>query len=271
MNLVKPAALCVLLLFLAVLPARTAVADIELSSVEWTTTGGLVEFHLVFYNPDPVNSSPPASGELWSQEFGAFLPDEGLICPFDIPEIPPESFFDVYCDIPLDELPPSAQEQHPWNPPEAPGVLAAAQNPCLDDNHWDGNVDISWSGPGGAGQVNYHLGTLNLCAGMGTSYIHVVTNCGNPASWVFTGVCSGFTAVLLNEDMTPAPNPVPLAWSGWMGVSASAGTAVGTICNFSLDFTCNNVTTPIHMVSEVCDCSTPVEPSTWGQIKSRYH
>jgi hypothetical protein len=45
------------------------------------------------------------SGEIHSQEYGALLPHYDLIATFDTPPIPPESFFDVYFEIPMSELP----------------------------------------------------------------------------------------------------------------------------------------------------------------------
>lgn len=245
------------------LAATTTRAELQVTAVDWETQGALVVFHVQFYNPDPAPTSPGGGG-IYSQEYGAFLPDAGTIGVFDIPPIEPESFFDVFLDIPYDALPPSAGEILPWLQP-------MKQFGCGADNHWDGNVDIIWSLPGAPGQVNAHYGTLQVCPGYGNSYIHVVTACPGWANWWFAGVCQGWTVTLVNEDFTPAPNPVAPGWSGHICVSADATVPFGAQCCFSLNFNCGGVVTPVNLCAVACDCGAVAdEPTSWGAIKSMY-
>jgi len=273
MRVANPCAAAVFAALVLMLAAAPCLADVELALVEWSTDAetDVTQFHLQFYNPDPQSPSLEVSGVVYAQEFGVFLPDLNIIEEYDIPPIPPDSFFDVFFDVPNDQLPPSAGEILPGMGPLAPGVHGVAvQAPCPPDVHWDGNVDIIWNGPGGTGQVMAHLGTLYVGPGVGISYIHVVTGCTMPATWTITGVCAGFTAFLVNEDFTPAPNPVPPGWSGHLGVTAAASTPVGTQCCFNLNFTCGTAPATIRLCVDVCDWSTAVEPVTWGHIKSLY-
>ena len=153
------------------LAATPAVADLVLAqdNVTWSTTNSIVTFQMRFFNPDQTLSIP-TFGELHSQPYGAFVDNFGLIGTFEIPPIMPESFFDVFFEVPLSQLPPTAAEHLPFQ-------KSAADLNCPPDWHWDGNVDVLWGGPGGGGMVNAHHGTLQLCAGQGGSRIHVVTNC----------------------------------------------------------------------------------------------
>lgn len=250
-----------LVLALAAVPAA---ADLVLNQedVSWTTETGIVTFHLRFYNPDPTTSALE-TGEMFAQPYGAFVPDLAPIGTFDIPPIEPESFFDVFFAIPLDQLPPSATEILPWTPDK--------DVPCPPDWHWDGNVDVIWTGPFGGGMVQAHYGTLQVCPGQGGSYIHVVTNCPGWAAWAVVGLCAGFNATLVNEDLTPAPNPVPPGWTGFIAVTAAAGTPIGAQCCFTVNFTCGQVTIPVNLCVTTCDCGpigTQREP--WGSIKALY-
>lgn len=251
---------------LALLPPLTAAAEgqLEVSEVGWETQGNLVSFHVQFHNAG-TTPTEPAAGEIRPQEYGAFVPVIGTIGSFDVPPIEPESFFDVFFTVPLASLPPSAVKTTPWD--------KSAAAVCGPDDHWDGNVDIIWAfGGGGGGHVNAHFGHLLVCPGFGNSFIHVVTGCPGWIAWAFQGVCAGWTVSLLNEDRTPAPQPLPPGWTGWIGVSVNASVPVGTICCFALNLTCNNVTVPVRLCAEACDCSpVPVEPTTWGAVKSLYN
>src|SRR5439155_22446705 len=119
---------------------------------------------------DPGNASAPVSGDMSSQMFGVFQPNFGPIGHFDLPPIAPNSFFDVFFDIPLNQLPPEPAT-------ELPGGGPVPNSPCPPPDQWHGNVDITWDGAGGTGHVNKHYGGLLVCPGAGPSYIHVVTNC----------------------------------------------------------------------------------------------
>jgi hypothetical protein len=259
----KQAIMLFFCLLLALGLSSPVVADIVLNpeDISWTTEAGIVTFQLHFTNPDQAPTLD-ASGELFSQEYGAFLPDLGTIGTFDIPPIPPESFFDVFMEIPLDQLPPSASEILPW---------VKSQEHCPPDYHWDGNVDVIWAGPGGQGQVQGHYGTLQACPGYGASCIHVVTACAGNATWAIVGGCAGFTVSLLNEDMTPAPNPVPPGWSGHICVTADASVPLGTTCCIAVNFTCGGVTIPVNLCVDACDCGPiSTDPTTWGYLKTLY-
>lgn len=258
----KKAIPVLLVLALAAMPAA---ADLVLNQedIAWTTESGIVTFHLRFYNPDPTVSMLE-TGEMFAQDFGAFVPDLSPIGTFDIPPIEPESFFDVFFEIPLSQLPPSAHEVLPWQPGK--DLL-----PCPPDWHWDGNVDVIWTGPGGGGMTQAHYGTLQVCPGQGGSYIHVVTNCAGWAAWAVVGLCAGFNATLVNEDLSPAPNPVPPMWSGFIAVTAAAWVPVNTQCCFAVNFTCGGVTIPVNLCVVTCDCGPVLnEVESWGSIKALY-
>ena len=234
--------------FAAALCSSPAAAAVRLlsSNVDWTTNGDLVHFQLHFDNPDPTPTLP-VTGVLNTQAFGAFAPISGSPHAFDVPPIPPNSFFDVFVDIPLAQL--------PQNPPNiVPG--GAAGGPCPPGNHWDGNVDITWSGAGGQGEVVRHKGEIRVCPGAGCSLIHVVTNCANVTSWTIAGLCPGFHATLVNADtVTAAPNPLPPGWVGWVCVTADAGTPVPTTCCFVIQFGCSGRTALVELCAITCNCN----------------
>jgi hypothetical protein len=249
--------------------ALPAVQNPSLQSVDWMTIqspAGLpeVHFHLHWVNPDAANPSAPVSGSAMSQPFGVFMGDAGLIGNFDVPPIAVGSFFDVFFDVPLQNLPPSAQKIVPGGPP--PG------SPCPPDDHWDGNVDVTFGGPVGQGQSTWHQGKVLVCPGGGKSLIHVVTGCtfatGSP--WTMSPLCTGFSATLLEEDkVTPAPNPLPPGWHGYLAISAAPGTIPGTVCCFTVQFSCGGVASLIYVCATACDCNghTPtLEGFDWNPV-----
>jgi hypothetical protein len=75
-------------------------------------------------NTDPARTTDPISMEMRSQEFGAFLPDLGLIGQAAVPPIQPQGFFDVFFDVDLASLPPQPPEELPGGGPPA------GNNPC---------------------------------------------------------------------------------------------------------------------------------------------
>ena len=233
---------------------HTAPAPVP-SPVTWTTLAGTstVQFHQTWSNPNDVVSAP-VSGQMSSQEFGVFLPNSGPIGHFDVPAMQAHSFFDVFLDMPLTALPP--------NPPTQGGPGTGA--PCPPNTHWNGNVDVVWNGPAGGGQANYHIGDITVCPGGGASLIHIKSLvCADPAGmpWAITGLCPGFSATLQNEDHSPAPNPVPLGWTGWISVTAAAGTPVPDTCCFKVKFLCDGVPGVIDLCAITCQCGpTPVNP-----------
>jgi hypothetical protein len=252
-------------LLLVVMLATPVVADVvvEQEDITWTTDAGIVTFQIRFHNYEQTTSGE-VSCALFAQDFGAFLPNQNEIGTYDIPPIPPDSFFDVFMDIPFDQLPPPPEEHHPWD-------TVKFQPYCPQDDHWDGNVDLIWNGPGGAGQINGHLGTLLVCPGYGASEIHVVTSCMGNITYTVAGVCAGFTVQLVNEDYTAAPSPLAAGWSGYIRVWADATVPIGTVCCFTINFTCGGVTIPLTLCVTACDCG-PIsnEVLDWGRVKSLY-
>ena len=226
------------------LPALAAAVPPEVSTVEWTTMGTLVRFHLQFVNngTEPTETS---SGVLSSQEFGAFMPLYGTIGSFDVP---------------LSSLPPSAQKFSEW-------AKDANVVECGADDHWDGNVDLFFAGM----HINVHNAHMYVCPGHGNSLIHLMTACNGWMPWVIGNVCAGFHVAVQNMDRSAAPNPVPPGWQGFIVGWADATVPLGTICCFQVTFTCNGVNQAVWCCLEACDCSAvPIEQSTWGTIKSLY-
>jgi hypothetical protein len=115
-------------------------------------------------------------------------------------------------------------------------------------------VDINWNDPAGMGQVNRHFTGLLVRPGSGSSHVHTLIFCNDPAgaTWTIAGLCPGWSAALLNEDFTPAPNPVPPGWTGWISVAAAAGVAAGETCCFTVTFDCDGVPGVIEVCSEAC-------------------
>ena len=242
------------LLFCA--PLASAMTGPTLGSVDWHSIGEVVRFRLHWTNPDPGALTVPVDGSMKSQEFGVFLPDFGPIGQFHVPPIAPNSFFDVFFDVPLAALPPEPLEQGPGNGPSPLGTAAVQRVPCVPDTIWDGNVDIVWTGPGVSGQVLRHYGDLIVCPGGGPSYIHVKsTTCAVAAPWSVSGLCPGFSATLVNEDLSPAPNPIPPGWTGFISMTAAPGMPVGTTCCPILHFDCAGSPAEIELCATACDCS----------------
>ena len=238
--------------------ALPAVQNPSLQSVDWMnvqSSSGVpaVQFHLHWVNP-PGNSNPTGaiSGSVMSQMFGVFEPDIGPIGNFNVPAIQVGSFFDVFFEIPLDNLPPAPQQVLPGGGP-------TPNSPCSPQDHWDGNVDVNFSGPAGGGSSTWHNGKIMVCPGAGSSFIHVVTGCGLAAgtSWVMSALCPGFNATLVEEDrVTPAPNPLPPGWHGFISTSATAAVVPGTVCCFTIQFVCGSTPSLIYMCATACNWST---------------
>jgi hypothetical protein len=246
--------------------AAPAIAEVSPEVIDWEVLpGSMVRFHIGWHNLDPSSSSLEFSGQMFSQEFGAFLPHYGQIGTFTVPSIAPDSFFDVFLEVPLSSLPPS-----PGGSPGGGLDLADAEEGPCPPLVWSGNVDIIWVGPGGAGQVNKHYGVVGVCPGGPASCIHVITGCAGPLTWAIVNPCPGFTVILLNENQTPAPPVLPAGWTGWVCISASAAVQIGTQCCITLNLTCGGVTTPVRICAFACQCPTPAIPTTWGQMKGIY-
>jgi hypothetical protein len=222
-------------------------------TVDWSTLAGTgnVRFHVRWLNPSMTQPTSPATGHMGSQKFGAFLPELGTIGDFTIPSISPASFFDVFLDVALTALPPTAPKVLSGGGPSPTG------GPCPPDDDWDGNVDVTWNGPAGAGTVNRHYGTILLNSDGGHGWIHVISGCASTlgATWALGPVCNGFTAVLMNEDNTPAPNPLPPGWTGFL-VLGAAGTPAGTTCCVSLTLHCAGSSATIQVCATTCNWGT---------------
>ena len=116
--------------------------------------------------------------------------------------------------------------------------------------------------------MNRHFTGLLVNPGNGTSHVHTLIFCNDPAgaSWSIAGLCPGWSATLLNEDFTPAPNPVPPGWTGWISVGAAAGTPPGSSCCFTVTFVCDGQAGVIDVCAEACDwgSTTGVVPNPQG-------
>jgi hypothetical protein len=245
--------------------AIATAVDVSPPEISWQMVGtDVVRFQLHFHNANPVEPTLGVQGAMHSQEFGAFLPDYGLIGTFVIPPMEPESFFDVFFDVPLSALPPSQGGGGGGG-----GLRAALLDPCPPPI-WVGNVDVNWFGPGGVGQVNKHYGDIGVCAGGPPSCLHVITMCPGNLTWAFVMNCPGWTVTLLNEDYSPAPALLPPNWTGWVCVSANASVLMGSQCCFNLNLVCAGVTATIDVCAFACGCPVKVEQGTWGRIKSMY-
>ncbi len=230
----------------------------RIRKTDWSLQGSNVLFHMQWENPSASGPSEPVSGDMHSQPFGAFVPNSGTIGHFDVPPIPPSSFFDVFLEVPLSSLPPEPQTVLPGGGP-GPG------SPCPQDTSWSGNVDIMWGGQGGAGQTNYHFTELLVRPGA-TSHVHALIFCNSAAgaAWNITGLCPGYTATLLNENFTPAPNPVPANWTGWISVGAAPNVPAGSSCCFSVHFVCDGEPATIDVCAEACvwtNTDVPANPT----------
>jgi hypothetical protein len=235
-------------------------------TIDWQTLpdGGTVRFHVRWTNPDAQDSGP-ITGEMFSQDFGVFRPDFGSIGLFTVPALAPNSFFDVFTDVSLAQLPPSALKVGgPLNGPSSGAADGLTTGPCPPIIHWDGNVDLHWVGAAGAGQVNKHIGVMTVCPGSGASLIHVAQlECDSTSSlpWSVAGLCPGYHATLVNEDkVTLAPNPVPPLWTGYIKVWADAAVPVPDSCCFQVVFTCHGLPGVIDLCVHTCQC----DPASGG-------
>ena len=218
-------------------------------TIDWQTTsdGGSVRFHVRWTNPD-TQPSGPIDAQMFSQDFGVFRPDFGTIGQFTVPAIQSNSFFDVFLTVPLAQLPASATKTGGPTP----------NSPCPPIVHWDGNVDLHWTGAAGGGTVNKHIAQMLVCPGSGASLIHVgQLECDSTSAlpWTITGLCPGYHATLVQPDMvTPAPNPVPAGWTGFIKVTADAVVPVPDSCCFQVTFACHGVPGVIDLCVYTCQC-----------------
>ncbi len=234
--------------------------------IDWDTIGNQVRFHLRFRNSDPDSPSEQSFFDVYTQHaYGAHLPDGPPVLSGAVPPMAPNSFFDVFFDISLDQLPPPPAKRTGSTP--KPGPESAAP-PCAPGTIWGGNIDVVWSGPGGSGMVGKHLAGLLVTPGGAVQYIHLITGCAMPIGWSFGAGCSGFTFALVNEDFTPAPAMLPPGWTGWICASAAASVVAGTPCCFSLSMTCGFVPARIDLCATACDQATAPLRRSWSEIKA---
>jgi hypothetical protein len=237
--------------------------------IDWTTSGGLVHFHLRFRNTDLDNPSMESFFDVFVQPaYGAHLQDGPPLFHGIVQPMPAGSFFDVFFDIPLPQLPPSAPTMTGSAQKEGPASAAAPCEP--GGSSWAGNIDVTWGGPGGSGMVGKHLGTLLITPGGATRYIHLLTGCVGPISWSLGPSCSGFSVGLVNEDFTPAPALLPPTWTGWICVSAAASVVPGTPCCTYVDMTCGFVPAHVDFCATACTLPTAARRRTWSEVKLIY-
>lgn len=264
-----------LALLLAAPASLQASSHSDLVGVGWRTLpdagAPLVQFHLRFYNPFDY-PSPPNTFDVFAQpSYGAFLPMGPSIHRGQTPEIPAQSFFDVFFEVPLSALPPPPPTAYNGGAGEKLGTTSVPGEPCPPDDHWDGNIDVIWGNPGGTGQANFHVGTLQVCPGGGKSYIHLLTGCPGGIAWSIPALCPGWNATLVNEDYSPAPAILPPGWTGWICVSADAGVPVGSFCCFTVDMECEGQTAAVELCAIACQCPpVQTESKTWGRLKGDY-
>jgi hypothetical protein len=59
----------------------------------------------------------------------------------------------------------------------------------------------------------------------------------------------------VNEDFTPAPNPVPPGWTGWIQVAANATVPFGTTCCLQVNFNCAGGLAVVDLCATTCNCT----------------
>lgn len=250
--------------------AGSAFADVVLEDLTWRVVGSSVEFHAFFHNTDPIQSSGPVNYSLDAQPYGAYVPSTGPICDGTIPDILPLATVEVICNAALVDLPPSAEVILPGG---SPGLLDLATSHCDSLIVWNGNVDVFWTP---SANLSVHFGTMYVCPGGGPSYIHIVMDCADPGgiTWSFSALCPGFTATLFHNaggvPGAPVVGPIPPGFfDGWICIGADATVLEGAVCYPQLDLMCAGLPETITVCTEACDWTgpTPVEPTTWGEIK----
>lgn len=249
----------------------SAAVSLVTQDIDWSTTSGVVTFHLKFRNTDHLAASGAVDFEVFVQEaYGAFVPNGARIHQGQVPPMGPDGFFDIWWDVAMTDLPPNPETSLGGGAPADGGVLP---NPCDPNVAWHGNIDVTWGGPGGTGNVNKHTAGLGLLSGGAMRYVHLLTGCAGPISWAFGTIpatCNGFTITLVNEDFTPAPGLLPPGWTGWIGVQAAPFVPGGAECCFTIDMTCGSVTTPVDLCARACNEPTPAKRKRWSEVKAIY-
>jgi hypothetical protein len=204
------------------------------------------------------------TGQIHSQFLGAFVPRFRLISDFTVPDIAAMDSFDVVVMVPFCLLPPEFPCPGKARPLDEEAL-------CIEDEFWDGGVEVVWSGPAGSGRTNRHLGRARICGGRETARVPIRTNCASSAAWTVNNLCPGFSARLEGNDFSAAPNPIPPGWEGFLAVTSEAGVPDEATCPFAVELICLTAAACVEVAAEVCDaCTVPVVPVTWGSIKARY-
>ena len=190
----------------APLGGNGCLGQVVVTAVNWvpvpSPTGGTnIRFHARFENPDDDSPSSAVSGQMFSQDFGVFLPDYGHDRLVQRAAAPALELLRRVPRDPARSASAAAGEDLRQRGGGAPMHTAAAGKPpvtnfdCPPDTNWAGNVDIQWTGPGQGGQVNKHYGDLLTCAGGAPSYIHFrPSNCPAPMPWTIIGPVPGLSA-----------------------------------------------------------------------------
>jgi hypothetical protein len=228
-----------------------------LETIEWAVLGtDSTRFHVRWTNPDALVASASASGSLVSQYFGAFGYDYLTLGMFDVPALAPGDSLDFYYDVATSSLPvPPAAKSLPHGGPPAGW-------PCQPEAVWDGSVHVRWDSLGVETQAARHVGTLLVDPGHGASFIRLITHTTSTASWTLEGVSAGFEASLLEDDkVTPAPNPLPAAWTGYLAVSSPSGTPDGQACSLRVVSECAGAIQSSEVLATTCGWPGPHAPT----------
>ena len=194
----------------AVLAAPAAAVTLE--EMSWQSLGGGVEFDARFVNQEPTRSGP-VTGVLNAQLLGAFGENVAPICGFEIPPLDPGEEYTVVCTVPLEALPPSAEQ-----------VIPGGGTGCPPEDFWSNGVDVAWDGDGGGHEV-IHRGHLVICPLFGGSFIHVVFDCDLPGGvmWSFGGDCTEIIPDIVDLKMNPVGNPLPPgSFEGWISIDGDS-------------------------------------------------
>ena len=158
----------------------------------------------------------------------------------------PGGYLDLYYDAATSTLP-------QWAPAEVLPYGGPHGWPCAPDTMWGGSAHVRWDSLGVAASAARHVGSLLVDPGQGASLIHVITHCTGASPWTIEGLGAGFDATLVDADqVTPAPNPLPANWAGFVAVSAAAGTASGVACSLRVVPSCGGATEAIEIRATTC-------------------
>jgi hypothetical protein len=157
-----------------------------------------------------------------------------------------KSFFDVFLEIPEPSCRRSRRTSSPGRTTRRIAVPAGYEL-VGQRRHPVERLGCHW-------QNNYHFTQLLVRPGSGSSHIHALIFCGaaTGATWSITGLCPGWTATLLNENFTPAPNPVAAGMDGLDQRGRRAGVPSGSHCCFSVNFICDGEPATIDVCAEAC-------------------